>query len=151
MLNTPYHYTECGLKNIYLLNGFKTIDTPRGKSISIHDLDGLHRAIGQFLVTSKKDLSGDEVRFLRHEMLISQDALAKLLGVSEQAIRRWELGKISIPKPSESLLRLLYREHIQDQTGKISAMLKKIAALEEEMNDGQIVFKDTPKGWKSAA
>jgi hypothetical protein len=68
---TPYHYTECGLNNIYLLNGLDFIETSRGRAISIKDIDGLHKAIGLFLVTSKKDFSDDELRFLRHEMLIS--------------------------------------------------------------------------------
>ena len=146
-----YHYTECGLSNIFLLNGFKSIRTPRGKAISISDVDGLHKAIGLWLVTSKKDLSGEEIRFLRHELLLSQNTLSKLLGVSEQAIRRWENGKVSMPKPSESLLRLLYREHIHNQGGKISTMLKAIADLEETMNDHELLFKSTSKGWKSAA
>ena len=151
MTYSPYHYTECGLNNVYLLNGYKCIDTARGKSISIHDIDGLHKAIGLLLVASKKDLSGEEVRFLRHEMLLSQDAVAKLLGVSEQAIRRWERGKINIPKPPESLLRLLYREHVNDHEGKVSIMLKKIANLEETIRNDEILFKDTAKGWQAAA
>jgi DNA-binding transcriptional regulator YiaG len=150
MNDSAYHYTECGLNNIYILNGYQFIDTPRGNAISIRDVEGLHRAIGLFIVTAKKDLSGDEVRFLRHEMLMSQNTLANLLGMSEQAIRRWENGKITIPKPSESLLRLLYREHVHDPNGKISAALKKIADLEEILNDKDLVFKDTSKGWRTA-
>ena len=151
MTNPAYHYTECGLHNIYLLNGYQFIDTPRGQAISIKDVDGLHKAIGLFLVTTKKDLTGDELRFLRHEMLMSQYTFAILLGMSEQAIRRWENGKIAIPKPSESLLRLLYREHVNDRDGKISTVLKKIANLEEMINDKDILFKDTARGWQTAA
>lgn len=151
MSSTTYHYTECGLNNIYLLNGYQFRDTPRGKAVSIKDIDGLHKAIGMLLVTSKKDLSGEEFRFLRHEMLMSQSTLAKLLGVSEQAIRRWEKGKVAIHKPSESLLRLLYREHVHDRDGKIATVLKKIADLEEMINDKELHFKDTSKGWQSAA
>lgn len=150
-MTNHYHYTECGLSNIFLLNGYKFIQTPRGKSISICDMDGLHKTIGLLLVTSKKDLSGEEIRFLRHEMLLSQNTLSMLLGVSEQAIRRWENGKIAMPKPSESLLRLLYREHIHDQDGKISTILKEIADLEETIDDPELLFKSTSKGWKSAA
>jgi DNA-binding transcriptional regulator YiaG len=146
-----YHYIECGLSNIFLLNGYKFIKTPRGKSISICDIDGLHRVIGLLLVTSKKDLSGEEIRFLRHEMLLSQNTLSRLLGVSEQAIRRWENGKVNIPKPSESLLRLLYREHIHDREGKIAIILKEIANLEDTLNDHKLHFKTTSKGWRSAA
>ena len=48
-------------------------------------------------------------------MLMSQYTLATLLGMTEQAVRRWESGKVNIPKPSESLLRLLFKEHINDK------------------------------------
>lgn len=149
MENLPYHYTESGLNNIYLINGFNTIETPEGKAISIHNIDGLHKAIGLFLVLNQRDLSGDEIRFLRHEMLMSQKTLSNLLGVSEQEIRRWENGKIKIPKSSESLLRLLYREHVNDQSGKIASVLKEMSNLEEKLS--KIRFKDTKKGWKAAA
>ena len=88
-----YHYTECGLSNIYLINGYKIIETNQGQAFSINDMDGLHKAIAMFLVSSKKDFSGAEIRFIRHEMLMSQDTLAHLLGVSDQTIRRWEMIK----------------------------------------------------------
>ena len=151
MKKKTYHYTECGLENIYLANGFNCMQTPRGKAVSINDLDGLHKAIGLHLVISKKDLTGQEIRFLRHEMLMSQNTLAQLLGVSAQAVHRWEKGKTSMPKPSECLLRLLYREHVNNQNSKISRTLKEIAHLEDKMNDKPILFKDTPRGWKTAA
>lgn len=149
MENNFYHYSECGLNNVYLVNGFNTIDTSQGIATSIHNIEGLHKAIGMFLILNQKDLSGDEIRFLRHEMLMSQKTLSSLLGVSEQEIRRWENGKIKIPKPSESLLRLLFREHAHDKNGKIASILKEVSKLEEKLSE--IVFKDTKNGWKSAA
>ena len=82
---------------------------------------------------------------------MSQSTLSRLLGVSEQAIRHWENGKINIPKPSESLLRLLYREHIHNNEGQISKNLKEIAALEEAINDDGLLFKTTAKGWQQSA
>jgi putative transcriptional regulator len=45
-----YHYRECGLDNIYLLNGFDPVETPRGVSVQIRDREGLHLAIGRCLV-----------------------------------------------------------------------------------------------------
>lgn len=146
-----YHYKECGLNNIYLANGYKTIKTERGEAISIHDIDGLHRAIGMHLISLKKDLTGEELRFLRHEMLMSQKTLAFLVGVSEQAIRRWENGKTCIAKSSESLLRLIYSERILNQHSKITEILKRIANLEDQLNSKEIFFEDTPKGWKASA
>lgn len=146
-----YHYIECGLDNIYLSNGFKLMNTHRGEAISIHDIDGLHKSIGLYLVTSKKELSSKEIRFLREEMLMSQFTLGRLLGVSEQAVRRWETGKTIIPKPSEYLLRLIYQEQVDSKNNNISKFLKEVADLEDRMNEKPIIFVDTKLGWQSAA
>ena len=152
MKEEQYHYTECGLDNIYLINGFNFFETARGKAVSINDVDGLHRAIGLTLVQFKKDLSGREVRFLREELLISQRTLADLLGLSEQTVQRWEAGTTIIPKPSEALLRLLYREHVHEKKDStIHGILKRIAQLEDEIDDQPILFKDTTRGWKQTA
>ena len=39
-----YHYTECGLTNVWLVNGFIRHRTPYGKRVAIENGDGLHRA-----------------------------------------------------------------------------------------------------------
>jgi putative transcriptional regulator len=151
MENKLYHYKECGLNNIYLVNGFNTIETPMGEAISVNNIDCLHKAIGLYLISTVKDLSGEEIRFIRHEMLMSQKTLSILLGVSEQEIRRWENGKVKISKPSESLLRLLYREHINDGGGKIASILKQISYLEVQINEMRFVFKNKKNEWHAAA
>lgn len=148
-VNGGYLYTECGLDNIHLVNGYDLVDSSRGRHVVIQDIDGLHGMIGKFLINARKDLSGKELRFLRHEMLMSQDTLANLLEVSEQSIRNWERQKtISIPKPSEALIRLLYQEHVGGNE-KISSILKRIADLEEEI-DHQVTLKLTNKKWQLA-
>jgi hypothetical protein len=49
-----YHYIECGLKNIYLLNGFKITKRKGGdEEIFIHDVNGLHKAIGLSLISKQ--------------------------------------------------------------------------------------------------
>jgi hypothetical protein len=73
MANSAYHYTECGLDNIYLLNGYQMINTQRGQAISIKDVDGLHKVIGLFLVATKKNFTGEEMRFLTLDGNISID------------------------------------------------------------------------------
>ena len=154
MANGRYHYTECGLDDVYLVGGFEFVDAPSGRQVVISDLDGLHAAIGRHLVNSKKGLSKKEIRFLRHEMSMSQSTLARLLAVSEQAVRRWEAGKSTIPGPAEALLRLLYREstdHGDRGPGpkSIRAALKDIADLEDEF--GKMTFRDSGAGWQRAA
>ena len=85
-----YHYVESGLDNVYLTNGFTVHKTAYGEGVSIQDTEGLHKAIGQWLISVPKPLTGAELRFLRIEMDIIQKNLAAILGTTEQTLRLWE-------------------------------------------------------------
>jgi putative transcriptional regulator len=133
-----YHYTESGLDNVWLVNGVNYVDGPHGTQVIIEDIDGLHRAIGETLITHRKNLSGKEIKFLRQEMLTSQATLARLLGVSERAVIRWEGGKAGeVPGPAEATIRMLYRDFLDEEggrgTGTMRKMLKRIADMEKEI------------------
>ena len=134
MSTERYHYLECGLDDVFLMNGFQRFESPRGTSIAIRDIDGLHRAIGDHLCNRKKDLSGKEIRFLRREMLLSQASLARMLDVKEQTVHRWETEKTGIPGAAETLLRLLYLEKIDEAGESLRSRLKRIADLEDDMD-----------------
>jgi putative transcriptional regulator len=75
-----YHYTECGLRNIWLANGYHVHKTPYGKGMSIEHVESLQRAIAQSLVRKAARLTGAEFRFLRKEQDLSQKSLAGLIG-----------------------------------------------------------------------
>ena len=142
MTNERYHYLECGLDDVYLMNGFERFESKRGLSVAIRDIDMLHQAIGQYLCDEKKELSGKEIRFLRREMLLSQATLASMLDVKEQTIYRWESGKTSMPGAAESLIRALYKEHINSRNDSLRSQLKRIADLEDEIDHRQeMIFK----------
>ena len=64
----PYHYKGCGLDDVYLVSGYDVDETPYGSGVRIRHLDKLHEAIGLYLVSSRKVLSGKELRFLRMKM-----------------------------------------------------------------------------------
>lgn len=151
MQSDRYHYTECGLDNIYLLNGFESVETPRGKAVQIKNIDGLHRAIGTMLAQEKKNLNGNEFRFLRHEINQTQQTLAGILGVNVQSVARWEKGrtKSTIDGPAQRLLRILYMEFIK-QNNDIAESLRELSELDEilENDDEDIVFTDTGEGWQ---
>ena len=76
----PYHYTQCGLEDVYLLNGFKRKEGPYGSGVTVTDIDGLHRAIGWHLVNERKTLTARELRFLRKEMELTQAELGAKIG-----------------------------------------------------------------------
>lgn len=154
MTTQGYHYTESGLDYIWLANGYRFVNGPGGRHVVIEDVEGLQQAIGKMLVENKKDLTGKEVRFLRHEMLMSQPTLAKLLEVDVQTVARWEKGVTKVPKPAEALIRLLYREHTRrDPDGgptKIRGLLEAIANLEDEMDGILTLRRSKHENWRVA-
>src|SRR5262245_42274265 len=105
-----YRYLGAGLSNVYLKNGYKIVETPFGQGVKIHDIDGLHDALAEAIVHSSDPLTGQEFRFLRNQLELSQAALGELLGASEQSIARWEKGRgKKIDAPAERLFRVLYK------------------------------------------
>lgn len=114
-----YHYTECGLDNIYLVNGFDIIKTDSGDDeIFIHDIHGLHKAIGMILISKHGLLSGKEIKFIRSTLDLSQKALAKILGCSYQTILLWEKNKVTISKTADHFLKTIFFAYLDVENGK---------------------------------
>jgi putative transcriptional regulator len=144
-----YHYTGCGLRNVWLRNGFVVRETDYGKGVAIHDVEGLHKVIGLHLIDRKPVLSGSEVRFLRKELDLPQSRLAQILGVSENSVRGWENNRTAISRPAERMLRVLYREHVAGD-GNVRAIVDRLADLDR--NQGRkLELEDTESGWRAAA
>ena len=97
-----YHYLECGLDNVYLVNGYPWLDS----------IDELHVSIGKLLVQKAGSLDGAEIVFLRRELGLSQVKLGERLGVSMETIRRWEKSRSRVKPVHDILLRALYLERI---------------------------------------
>lgn len=142
-----YHYTEVGLQNVWLANGYNVRKTAYGKTVSIEDADGLHVVIGRY-IARKSHLTGAEFRFLRKEMDLSQHRVADMLGTTEQTVALWERkGKIS--KTADRMFRAIYLEKI-DGNVKIAELIERLADLDRH-EDERMVFKDTVDGWLKAA
>lgn len=144
------HYTSCGLDYIWLRNGYTAIPTNYGEATSVHDIEGLHRAIGLYLINNVPRLSGPEIRFLRKELDLSQTDLANFLNVSESTIRAWENDRSKISGPAEILLRALYQEKTNENKA-INDLLKRISQLNKSVHLQKIFLEETDSGWKQAA
>lgn len=145
-----YQYTDSGLDNVFLENGYTIHHTPYGEGISIEDTDGLHQAIGKWLVSLPKPLTGAECRFLRLEMGLTQRDLAGSLGVEEQAVRRWEKNRDGhFSGPADRLLRVLYVSFC-DNDAEIRALVERLNQL-DQVERAQARFADSESGWRLAA
>lgn len=141
-----YHFTECGLDNVYLVNGFRHEESAQGKIVRIDDLDGLLGAIAEHLVFGKRTLMGREIRFLRHHLNLSQRALGTLLAVDEQTVARWEKGKTKVDGAAERMIRLMCAEQMQRSSG-IQAFLRDLAALKDPAGDVAVNMEESGGGW----
>jgi DNA-binding transcriptional regulator YiaG len=126
-----YHYRESGLPNVYLLNGYREIETPYGPGVSIEDVEGLHMVISHALVEEKPSLTGPEVRFIRKFLQLTQIQLAELLGVEDQSVRRWE--KLAhVPKQADHGIRLVFRDLTHTATKPLPELVRQINAVEAQ-------------------
>lgn len=141
-----YHFTDGGLRNVYLVNGYVTRNTPYGKAVSIEDVDGLTRAICKILVRKKSGLTGAEFRYLRLALLMSQKGFGHYVGRTEQAVASWEKsGKI--PKYADTILRVIYAAHV-DGNERVKNVVQ---AMNEADRDIYIIMEGSKKkGWKGA-
>jgi DNA-binding transcriptional regulator YiaG len=151
----PLHYTQCGLDDVYLVNGFTRELVDDEEYITIQNLDSLWGAIGLHLVTDKKVLAPKEIRFLREHMDLTQAELGELMRVSDQTVARWEKGTTdAFEGPADFLLRVLFLgspvaqpegRQILEKTG-IMKIIKEI--VEKDAQDKPGVFRHSKKHWK---
>jgi putative transcriptional regulator len=145
----PYHYTQCGLDDVYLMNGYVPHDTPYGMGVSVQNVEQLHQAIADHLVNHRALLSGREIRFLRKQMDITQAELGTLLRCNQQTIARWEKGQTEINGAADAMIKLLY---LSARLGSVDAakIIKELAELDDTPS-GKQVYEETADGWRKKA
>lgn len=141
-----YRFTDGGLRNIWLLNGYMEHKTPYGNGISFHDLDGLVIAICHALCTQPGKLTGVEFRYVRNALLLSQKRFGQLVGYTEQAVAKWEKsGKV--PKAIDLTIRLLFNER-HSPNYKVTPLIETLNALDRTCST-KIIFKEEGSRWTS--
>jgi DNA-binding transcriptional regulator YiaG len=151
----PLHYTACGLDDVYLVNGFTRERIDGDDTITIEDMDGLWKAIGLALITTRKALEPKDVRYLRGHMDLTQAELSAKLRVSDQTVARWEKGEVPISGPADVLLRVLFLacERAQPQGSKmLEHLMRVLEDLRErdEPEQHRITFRHKKK-WEPEA
>jgi DNA-binding transcriptional regulator YiaG len=151
-----YHFTECGLDNIYLINGFEITKNSGDEEIYIHDIHGLLKAIGMMLINKKGLLLGNEIKFIRTALDFSQNILARYIGCTYQTILLWEKDKTPISKTADRLLKVLFFEYLNPKESNIvHKLINEIADSDAELNSSQkinkIEFEEIFNKWQMIA
>lgn len=144
-----YHYTESGLSNIYLLNGFMVENIDGEEYTSIDDMNGLHSVIASAIVDSVRPLKGDEFKFLRVAINLSQKALGVKFGVNEQTVARWEKEESLLARTADASLRALYLESI-NVNSSIGLFLEILADAEAQEAAKEIRMEEVDHQWAIA-
>lgn len=146
----PFHYTSCGLDNVYLTSGYTVEVIDDEEYVAVKDAEELYAAIAEGLVTRKKVLNGREVRFLRKLLGYTQAKLASMLGLSDQQVARYEKGQSALEGAADTLLRAYVMCKLQGETDLL-AEIERIRELDELSNDRITLEHTAGHEWKFAA
>lgn len=137
-----YHYTECGLDNVYIEGVEVTRDDTGDEVVRLPNIGLLHRLIAKALVDKRGPLTGRELRFLRTEMGYTQAELARIVQVDTQTVGRWERGETPIPGAADMLVRKLVLERLGlEETVPVEELARRYD-VGIEMVDVRIAMRD---------
>ena len=143
-----YHYTDGGLRNVWLVNGYEIRKTPYSNGVAFHNLDGLTQSICTALTRKAAPLTGAEFRYIRSAgMLLSQPALGKLMGIDGQSVARWEKTS-KVPRWADKLVRLLYVAQAEGNE-PIARAVERIRTVERLVKQ-KILVKESRGRWRTS-
>ncbi len=145
-ISAMYKFTDGGLRNVWLANGFTVKKTLYGDAAAIEDVPGLTNEICAALTKKPGRLTGAEFRYLRLHLRLSQRALGQLFENTEQAVAIWE-KKGKIPLLADKHLRLLWAER-DDGNETIKRVMHRLDVV-ERVTQSRLVLRETRTGWKS--
>lgn len=122
-----YHYTECGLDNVFI-EGMDMVQDHNGEdTVVIPAIGLLHKVIAEGIIQLPTKMSGRELRFLRSEMGMTQTKLAEVLKVTLLTVGRWEREETPIKDAAEMLIRLMAIEELElDVKMSVGAVSEKV-------------------------
>lgn len=145
-----YHFKECGLDYVYLRGGVIRHKTPYGDGLSFPEARDLSKVIARHVVTSPAPICGQEVRFMRSVLRLSQTELGRIMGVDRSTVARWEgVPHDAIPVPAANALRLFYAGHDKHSiTKQVVELLREQDGASGNQARLVVSFDD---GWRCAA
>lgn len=112
-MDKEYRYKASGLDNVILVGLPECRDDDGESCITIPHINLLHKAIATSIVRRRGGMSGQELRFLRTLMGMTQAELAQKVSRDAQTIGRWEREEFENDPNAEALIRLIVAERLE--------------------------------------
>ena len=137
---SAYHYTECGLDNVFIQGAVRFGDHAGEEAVTIPAIGNLHRVIAEGIVMHPAKMTGQELRFMRSEMGLTQAQLAAILKVTLLTVSRWERNETPVNDAAEMLVRLhsveKLRLDVELDVESVSGKVTAAASMQEIRIDG---------------
>lgn len=103
-----YEFPESGLKNVVLC-GIELVhcDACGNEDPIIPAMNSLFRTLALALVNKPYRLAGEEVRFLRKYLHLTQDKFSRLLHIDKTTLSKWENDDDPVGTQSDLAIRML--------------------------------------------
>ncbi len=124
-----YHFTECGLDNVWLDRWPLVACSECESSVPVlPPPDVLTRLLVDALIRQEARLDGDAILFLRKAMKLRAIDLADLLGVSRAEVSRWENDRVDISPYLDFKLRMeaadrIFPDRARDKQSDVAEVL----------------------------
>lgn len=144
---SSYHFLESGLSYVYL--GNISVDyCARHKNVVIADIPKIQELLDVILadvILNPQPLSGEDIRYLRQSIDLTQAGLAELLGVTVNTVARWERDELSSTAPMDLTIRRAILTRVDKH---ILALLKRRV---KQLIEQEVVFKADLKDFSKAS
>lgn len=151
--NRQYHYTECGLPNVYIY-GITQYDCPDCDEVfvKIPKIKLLHKSIAKAIIMKEESLSGAEIKFLRKELKEKAVDFAAAISITPETLSRFENDKKDAGASIDKLIRMTYLvgngENYDRFLGKGLLKALKLLAIAPKPAEPKI-FEFNPTDWMS--
>lgn len=142
-----YHYTMCGLDNVWLENGYTLREGKYGQEVAVDHADELHLAIAGALTKKKGTLTAKEFRFIRKSIGLSQQRAAEWVGVTEQTLSLWERGQSPVTTAGDRLIRLMWTAK-QEPNAPVGDYVERMNTVDRIIHQ-KIVAREAESRWDS--
>jgi DNA-binding transcriptional regulator YiaG len=141
----PLKLRGVGGLDVYIQWGYRLEQRAGTEVIAYEDLDGLYLALGQAIASRHGRMTGEELRFLRKQLGLTQEQVGAMGEKGAQVAAKWEKGELQVPRAEATLLRLHWLNRFAKKS--VREMLERSAEVAALTMAPCYVFRRDGKSW----